>query len=128
MPLVELQRVVPSLEVEPELTPGCTFASAPTSRGDLAFMISSGFVARTDVSERGFRTVSGAQVGDSEGRIKALYQGRVVVSEHAYADGHYLTVQSNDRRFAAVFETDGKVVTSYRIGRVPEVLYIEGCS
>ena len=128
MSLKELRSAVHALEVEPELTPGCTYATPRTSGGDLSFMLSGDVVARVDVSKRGFRTRSGARIGDSEDRIKELYRGRVEVSQHAYANGHYLTVHSEDRRYAVVFETDGKVVTSFRIGRLPEVLYIEGCA
>jgi len=116
------------LTVEPELTKGCTYAYPESGSQSIAFMLSDGVVARTDVEAPGFRTLSGAQVGDSEERIKSLYQGRFVVTPHAYSDGRYITVTSRNQRFALVFETDGEVVTSFHIGRLPEVLYVEGCS
>jgi hypothetical protein len=75
-----------------------------------------------------YQTVSGARVGDPESRIHELYGRRVAVSEHAYVDGHYLTIRSDDGRSALVFETDGVKVTSFRVGRMPEAGWIEGCS
>jgi len=129
MRLAALQQVagVP-LTVEPEVTKGCTYAYPASGSQSIAFMLSDGFVARADVEAPGFRTLSGAQVGDSEERIKSLYKGRYVVTPHAYSAGHYITVTSRNQRFALVFETDGKVVTSFHVGRLPEVLYVEGCS
>jgi hypothetical protein len=41
------------------------------------------------------------------------------VTDHAYVDGHYLTITSDDRRSALVFETDGVKVTSFRVGKLP---------
>ena len=74
-------------------------------------------------------TKRGAQVGDSEKSILRLYKGQVKVSPHTYVDsGHYLTIKSKDGRYALVFETDGGVVTSFRIGLLPAAEYIEGCS
>ena len=49
---------------------------------------------------------------------------------HKYVEaGHYLIVSSpSDTTRQLVFETDGKRVTSYRVGRTPEVRWVEGCS
>lgn len=93
-----------------------------------SFMVNNGTVARVDVSVPGYRTEAGAKVGDTEARIKKLYGGRVEVSPHEYVDGHYLTVASKDGKHAIIFETDGKIVTYIRAGRVPEAGFIEGCS
>jgi hypothetical protein len=86
-------------------------------------------VARVDVdSTSDVRTVDGAGVGDSEARIRQLY-AHVETQPHKYvANGHYLSVASpNDSTRRIVFETDGSVVKRYRVGRRPEVDYVEGC-
>ena len=59
----------------------------------------------------------------------ALYGGRVKSEPHKYVrGGHYLVVPSPaDSDAQLVFETDGKRVTSYRVGRLPEVRWVEGC-
>lgn len=101
-------------------------------RPGVAYMIIAGHVARVDI-RRGstIRTAEGAGIGDTEERIQALYPGRVEVQPHKYVDGHYLIVRSTapaDSIHRMVFETDGKKVTSYRTGRLPEVRWVEGCS
>ena len=53
------------------------------------------------------------------------------VEPHAYTgpEGHYLVYLAPVvRMFAVVFETDGTRVTTYRAGRQPEVMYVEGCA
>ncbi len=105
----------------------CTFVYAGTP-AEVSFMVVGGRVARVDAMTDRYQTVSGAKVGDPEARIHQLYGRRVEVTDHAYVDGHYLTIRSDDRRSALVFETDGAKVTSFRVGKLPEAGWIEGCS
>ncbi|MBC8137392.1 MAG: hypothetical protein H8F28_16045 [Fibrella sp.] len=97
----------------------------------LSFMVVDGVVVRAEVGRRGISTVSGVQVGDTEQKVKETYPGKIKVETHPYDDkGHYLIytpTERKDAKFRLIFETDGKVVTSYRAGRVPEVHWIEGC-
>ena len=53
---------------------------------------------------------------------------RLRTQQHAYdPDGEYLIVPGPNRR--VVFETNGDdEVTGFRGGRVPEVMYVEGCA
>jgi hypothetical protein len=102
-----------------------------TVRGSAHFMVINGQIARVDVNDSSIATTEGARMGDTEERINQLYPGRVTVQPHKYTDGHYLVVTSAapaDSGYHIIFETDGKVVTTYRAGRMPEVEYIEGCS
>jgi hypothetical protein len=90
-------------------------------------------IARVDVWRNGrIMTVSGAKNGDTEARIKALYPGKITVTRHKYdGNGHYLTFtpqDPEDRNYRLIFETDGKRVTQFRSGKLPEVAYIEGCA
>jgi len=85
-------------------------------------------VVRIDVGKPAFRTISGARVGETEESVVKLYAGRAEVSGHQYDEnGHYVTLRSADGKSALVFETDGKVVRSFRVGRAPEVFLVEGC-
>ncbi|HKQ57699.1 MAG TPA: hypothetical protein VJY35_07505 [Candidatus Eisenbacteria bacterium] len=101
-------------------------------RPGIAFMVIDGRIARLDVRPQGtVKTAEGAGIGDTEERIQALYPGRVEVQPHKYVDGHYLIVTPAapaDSSYRMIFETDGKRVTGYRTGRLPEVRWIEGCS
>ena len=109
----------------------CAFYFLQNGTNDIAFLVSKGRIARVDVLKGKISTASGARIGDSEARIKALYPGQIVVSKHEYTpNGHYLTFLSKDKadkNYALVFETDGKRVTQYRSGQQPQVQFIEGC-
>lgn len=89
-------------------------------------------VVRIDVWKKGIRTVSGAAVEDTEGRVKLLHPGRITVEAHHYhPDGHYLnysTTERADQSYGMVFETDGAKVTSFRTGTLKAIALVEGCS
>lgn len=106
---------------------GCTsiYDSVPPK---LTFMVVDGRLARIEVNTPDVATLSGIRVGDTESDVAAAYGGRVEVSDHEYQEGHYLTVYSRDRSSAVVFDTDGERIRSFRIGRLPEALHVEGCS
>lgn len=86
-------------------------------------------VARLDVRDSSLVTDAGVRVGDAESRVMERYKGRVKSEPHKYVSGgHYLIVTSpSDTTRQLVFETDGKRVTSWRVGRTPEVRWVEGC-
>jgi hypothetical protein len=97
----------------------------------VAVMVVDGKIARIDVDTGAVTTEDGAKIGDSEDRIKSIYGDEVKVEPHKYNEGwHYLTVMGDSSAAgkALVFETDGKHVTAFRGGRLPEVKWVEGCS
>ncbi len=111
----------------------CAYLQSTHKPKQLEFMFQKGKLVRIDVEERGVQTSSGAEVGDSEDRIKELYKDRLQVEPHFYSPehGHYLNyipVESVDRPFGMVFETFDGVVTSYRIGTRAAIALVEGCS
>jgi hypothetical protein len=93
----------------------------------LAIMTTRGRLARVDAYRGTWRTSLGIQRGDTEAQVRELYP-RLRTRPHPYdPDGQYLIVPGPNRR--VVFETDGdNEVTSFRGGRVPEIMYIEGCA
>jgi hypothetical protein len=107
----------------------CYYVTPWTGLEGVSFMVTQGRIARVDIEAKSYRTERGARIGDTESRVKRLYKGRVRVSPHKYVDwAHYLIVESRGGKFMIVFETDGKRVTSYRVGKNPEAGYVEGCS
>ena len=94
--------------------------------------ITSDIIARIDINNPQVKTISGAKIGDSEAKIKSMYGDKIQVTAHKYnPKGHYLTYipeDKEDKNYRLIFETDGKVVTSYRVGKLPEVSWIERCS
>jgi len=106
----------------------CYYVSARTGLDDVLFMIEDGTVARVDVRNRAVRTLSGAHIGQTEAEVQRIYGRDLEVTPHKYDDkGHYLTVYPNSQR-RVIFETDGKVVKTFRAGRMPAVGYVEGCA
>ena len=110
----------------------CDYVTWQGGPAGLGIMVIEGKIARVDVGDStDIPTKSGAKVGDTEDRIKALYGDRVKVTDHKYEDGHYLTVRSaipTDTLHFIIFETSNGKVTRMRGGAMPGVEYVEGCS
>lgn len=104
----------------------CVYRRSPAAPRGVLFMQVNGRVARVDVTGFDVSTDAGIGVGASEMEVRDAYGAAVETTPHKYTDGHYLTVSNADHRI--VFETDGQWVTRYRVGRVPEVEWVEGCS
>ena len=132
MPVTELSRALGET-ITPKYSEGsgCGFVRAAALPADVLVMILHDSVARVDVRNREVRTAAGVGVGDAEQRVLAAYDSRVTSSPHKYTGptGHYLTVSAlPDTAHLIVFETDGRVVTNYRVGRRAAVELVEGCS
>ncbi|AFY36245.1 hypothetical protein [Calothrix sp. PCC 7507] len=111
----------------------CYYVKPQGQIKDIGFMVVEGRIARVDVWKNGkVTTLKGAKVGDTEARIKSLYPGQIQVTPHKYVpSGHYLTFipkDVSDKNYRVIFETDGKRVTQFRSGKLPEVEFVEGCS
>ena len=112
-------------------TAECEYMDASGLPVKIFFMLHLDTLVRIDVGDSTIATAEGARIGDSESRIKTLYGDRVAVEPHKYTgpEGHYLIVSpGGDSSRMIVFETDSDRVTTYHVGRSPEVRYVEGCS
>ena len=111
-------------------TASCGFARWTGGPAGVRLMTSKGRIVRVDVDSGSTTAVSGAHIGDSEKRIIALYDaGSVEVTPSKYTAGHDITIQQREGTGSIryVYQTDGKRVTRFRAGRMPEVGYVEGC-
>lgn len=116
-----------------ETNPSCFYVKPQGEPKDIGFMVTNGRISRVDVSNnKSIATLSGAKIGDPESRIKSLYPGQIQVTPHKYVqDGHdliFIPKDALDKNYRVVFETDGKRVTRFRSGKIPEVEFVEGCS
>ena len=122
------------LNENPTMNPQCDFVFPAVGAGipdGVSVMVVKGKVARIDVDTGSVTTEDGAKIGDTENHIKSIYGNEVKVEPHKYIEGgHYMTVagDSVSAGKVLVFETDGKRVTMFRGGRLPEVKWVEGCS
>jgi hypothetical protein len=121
------------LNERPDMKQACDFVFPAVGAGipfGVNVMVVKGKIARIDVDTGTVTTEDGAKIGDSEDRIKSIYGDELKVTPHKYIEGgHYMTVMGDSASAgkAIVFETDGKQVTMFRAGRIPEVEWVEGC-
>ena len=117
----------------PNLKSACDFVFPAVGAGvpeGVSVMVVKGKIARIDVDTGSVTTEDGVKIGDTEDRVKSIYGEELKIEPHKYIEGgHYLTVlgDSASAGKALVFETDGKKVTMFRGGRLPEVKWVEGC-
>jgi hypothetical protein len=122
------------LNDNPNLKKECDFVFPAAGAGipeNVGVMIVKGKVARIDVDTGAVTTEDGAKIGDTEERVKTIYNGDLQIEPHKYVPGgHYMIVlgDSASAGKAIVFETNGRTVTNFRAGRLPEVKWVEGCS
>jgi hypothetical protein len=122
------------LNENPSMKSQCDFVFPAVGAGipdGVSVMVVKGKVARIDVDTGSVTTEDGVKVGDSEDKVRSVYDGDLQVEPHKYIEGgHYMTVMGDSASAgkAIVFETDGKRVTAFRAGRLPEVKWVEGCS
>lgn len=121
------------LNERPDMKSACDFVFPAVGAGipfGVNVMVVKGKVARIDVDTGTVTTEDGAKIGDSEDKLKSIYGDELRITPHKYIEGgHYLTVMGDSASAgkAMVFETDGKQVTMFRAGRIPEVEWVEGC-
>jgi hypothetical protein len=122
------------LNENPNMKSNCDFVFPAVGAGipeGVSVMVVKGKIARIDVDTGSVTTEDGAKIGDTEDRVKTIYDGDLQVEPHKYIEGgHYMTVMGDSASAgkAIVFETDGKRVTMFRAGRLPEVRWVEGCN
>ena len=127
----ELRTAGGAFDVRPGSASTCTYVRPGNVPTGVSVMLVDGRVARVDVDSAGVRTDAGVQVGDSASHVTTAYGDRVTTMPHKYEPGaSYLTVRPvspADTAHRLVFESSGGRVARYRVGRVPEVQWVEGC-
>ncbi len=115
--------------IEPDESCGQSYLS--TAPEGVSFMVEGDTIVRADIDTKDVKTAEGVGVGASETEVLGRYKGRVKVTAHPYDGpaGHYLIVTSpTNPKMRVLFETDGKRVTRFRVGRRDAVELAEGCA
>lgn len=98
---------------------------------DVILMIEGKRLVRYDVRNDRIVAPGGGKVGMSLGQLQTLYPDRGDLTPHKYDEkGHNLRVRPAAEGGALVnFEINGDGnVTAWRVGKTPQVDYVEGCS
>ena len=117
---------------EPETSDDCYYAKPSEPSAGIYFMFTNGGkLSRIEIKSSSYLSRSGAYVGQDQASLVEMYAGRLNRSPHKYDDaGYYFTYEptdAEDANYRTIFETDGKKVTTFRAGQLPEVAYVEGC-
>lgn len=95
------------------------------------FMISEGRFARFGTESDKFAAPGGGKVGMRVAELQRLYNDALQASPHKYVEGgRYLSINASGvAPTRLVFEANAEgLVTEWRVGLLPEVDYVEGCS
>lgn len=98
---------------------------------DVILMIEGKRLMRYDVRNDRIVAPGGGKVGMSLGQLQTLYPDRGDLTAHKYDEkGHNLRVRPAEEGGALInFEINGDGnVSAWRVGRSPQVDYVEGCS
>lgn len=119
---------------------GCEFFTMAENWPGLGFMFEEGLLTRIDLYDPNSRTEepdpikavteNGIKIGDTIAKARTAYGPAMTVSPHPYLEdaGSYLNVISTSgAKNGIIFETEGDIITSLRVGDKNSVQYIEGC-
>ena len=102
------------------------WAAAPS---DFAFMFEQGVFVRYSTESTRELAPGGGRVGMQADEIRALYAGRIAETPHKYVPGGLYLRIADGGGSALVFEADADGrISEWRVGRPPQVDYVEGCS
>jgi tetratricopeptide (TPR) repeat protein len=97
----------------------------------LWFLANQGQIATVLVGNKQVATLRGVRIGDPEARVKELYRGQLQFAKDHPGSHHLIFIPKDaaDRNYRLIFtiNSQGKV-GGYRAGRLPEVMWQEGCS
>ena len=127
MKITEASRALGVELIAPHGKGECYYVEPKQGFKGVDFMIIGDVIARIDIENKDYSTDKGAKIGDSEEKIKSLYQNVSVYPQKYDEKLHDLEVFSADEKYMIIFETDGKNVTRFRVGRTEEVSLVERC-
>lgn len=108
----------------------CYYLTPITNLDGAQIMILQGVVERFDIDDQfsKVKTPEGIGIDSTKQEVHNAYQ-EVKTSEHPYMGdaGETLEVKLSNGN-GIIFETYNDKVTSFRLGRYPAVLFIEGCA
>jgi hypothetical protein len=103
----------------------------PPGAYGIVFMIEDGAFSRFDVNTPEFVAPGDLAVGMTADAVMAAFPGQIEERPHKYVPGEryliYTPADGTDSRMVFEVDTAG-LITQWRIGRLPQVEYVEGCN
>ncbi|HEV7667910.1 MAG TPA: hypothetical protein VGS22_05265 [Thermoanaerobaculia bacterium] len=129
MSLDDLSRAInQNLDAYSSVSDQDCFYLMPINNSGVGVMIRKGSVARIDVGSPEVSTTEGAHIGSTEKRIRSIYGSTLEIGPHQYDDhGLYLTNRSRSGDTAIRFEISEGLVSTYYVGKFPEITLVEHC-
>ena len=103
----------------------------PSNRKGIAFMIEDAKFVRYDVTNPILIAPGNIVVGDTSDKVMQAHANHVESQPHKYIEGGRLLIVTPESpaNVRLIFEIDASNnVTAWRIGVIPQVYYVEGCS
>lgn len=115
--------------------PACSYLVLDPGTGladQLRFMVRADEITRIDVDGPLVKTISGMGVGNTSDEVLGIYAEAIVVSpgDSGEANHDYLTFIPSDAAdldYRLRFEAIDGIVTTYRVGQLPEVEWVGRC-
>lgn len=115
--------------------PSCSFYTHDPATGldqELRFMVRASRIVRIDIDGPRLKTISGVGNGSTKGDLTSTYGNGVIVSTSHTGNASdsyvtYIPFDAGDADFRIRFETTDDIVTTFRIGQVPEVEWVNRC-
>jgi hypothetical protein len=93
----EARAVLDQQLAEPE-TSECSYVQSTRLPDGVWLMVVDDTVRRIDVLSNVVAADRGARIGDTEERIRSLYDGAIQTLPHKYTSGHYLVIAAGTAR------------------------------
>ncbi len=109
---------------------GCKDVQPIGGPKNLWFMVNDGSIAVAYVRNPAIKTLRGAKIGDSESKIRSMYPGQLKPAESlslSMKNLQFVPKDADDRNYRIVFSFRKGNLVGFRSGRLPEVLWVEGC-
>lgn len=114
------------------VTEDCRYATFKGAPYKVLFMLNHNRIVRIDIKNSLFKTRAGIHVGSTVNQVLIAYQQQIKVEPDKYAGDkgwqNLIIMPHNNQPYRLIFDTDGKKVINIRLGKTPEVEYVEGCA
>lgn len=113
------------------MTEACRYANFADEPKNVLLMLNNNHIVRIEIKNSTFETDKGIAVGSGVKQVLANYHNQIIIEPDKYNAEkgwqNLIFTPSNDKQHQIIFDTDGKKIINIRLGKLPEVAFVEGC-